>query len=231
MALAFLLSATAAAQQPGPQPSPTPAPEPADPVVPVSPPDKRIFGVLPNYRTAESAVPFETITARQKMKIAAKDSFDWPLYLTGGAFAGLYQIENQNPSFGQGVKGYALRYATSYGDQMIGNMMTEGIWPSLLKEDPRYFRLGRGSIKGRLWYAATRIFVTRMDSGGWRFNVSELAGNATATAISNAYYPDTRDVRDNVERLGIQLATDCASDIGKEFWPDIKRKLFKREAK
>jgi hypothetical protein len=233
VAFAFLLSAVAAAQQPGSQPSPTPSPTPApafsDPVAPVPPlEDKRIFGVLPNYRTTESAAPFEPITTWQKMKIAAKDSFDWPLYLTGAAFAGLYQIENQNPSFGQGVKGYALRYATSYGDQMIGNMMTEGIWPSLLKEDPRYFRLGTGSFGRRLWYAATRIFVTRMDSGRQRFNVSELVGNATATAIGNAYYPDTRDVRDNVERLGVQLGTDSFSQVLKEFWPDVKRKLFKR---
>jgi len=198
------------------------------PTVPITPEDKRIFGVIPNYRTAESALPFEPITPKHKMYIAAKDSFDWPLFLTGGAFAGLYQIENQNPSFGQGVKGYALRYATSYGDQMIGNMMTEGIWPSILKEDPRYFRLGSGGFGHRIWYAATRIFVTRLDSGGTSFNFSEVIGNSVATAIGNAYYPDTRDVRDNVERLATQLGTDSFSQVLKEFWPDVKRKVFKR---
>jgi hypothetical protein len=140
----------------------------------------------------------------------------------------LYQIENQNPSFGQGLKGYARRYGTAYGDQMIGNMMTEGIWPALLKEDPRYFRLGTGTLKGRIWYAATRIFVTRTDAGGWRFNYSEVVGNSVAAAISNAYYPDTRDVSDNVQKLATQLGTDCFSDVAKEFWPDIKHKLFKR---
>jgi len=38
--------------------------------------DKRIFGVLPNYRTVESSSPFQPLTARQKLGIAAKDSFD-----------------------------------------------------------------------------------------------------------------------------------------------------------
>ncbi len=228
-AFAFLLAAGAGAQEPAAQPSPTPAAASSDPIAPAAPPDKRIFGVLPNYRTAESAVPFEPIAGKQKMTIALKDSFDWPLFLTGAAFAGLYQIENQNPSFGQGFAGYAKRYAASYGDLMIGNMMTEGLLPALLKEDPRYFRLGEGTLKKRVWYAATRIFVTRMDSGGWRFNISELAGNAAATAISNAYYPDGRDARDNVDKLAVQLATDCFSDVAKEFWPDIKRKLFQRD--
>ena len=230
LAFVILLPVCAAAQQPNPTPSPTPSPTPAaaDPVQPVTPEDKRVFGVLPNYRTAESSVPFVPLTPGQKMTIAAKDSFDWPLFLTGGAFAGLYQLENQNPSFGQGVAGYAKRYGTAYGDQMIGNMMTEGLWPIILKEDPRYFRLGTGSVGRRLWYAATRIFVVRTDAGGRRFNFSEVVGNSVATVISNAYYPDTRDVRDNVEKLAIQLGTDSFSQVAKEFWPDIKRKLFKR---
>ena len=107
--------------------------------------DKRIFGVLPNYRTTEASNPFVPLTARQKFTIAVKDSFDWPVYLTSAAFATLYQLEDQNHSFGQGMSGYAKRFACAYGDQMVGNMMTEGIMPSLLHEDPRYFRLGEGS--------------------------------------------------------------------------------------
>ena len=75
--------------------------------------DKRIFGifgVIPNNRTTEESIPFHAIGAKQKITIAAKDSFDWPVFPTAAAFAGLYQIENQNPSFGQGVKGYPLRF-------------------------------------------------------------------------------------------------------------------------
>ena len=35
-----------------------------------APEDKRIFGVLPNYRTAEAALPFAPLSARQKFRIA-----------------------------------------------------------------------------------------------------------------------------------------------------------------
>ena len=126
------------------------------------------------------------------MTIAFKDSFDWPIYIVSGLFASLYQLEDQNPSFGQGMAGYGKRYGTAFGDQMIGNMLTEGIMPSLLHEDPRYFRLGSGSKKGRFFYALTRIFVTKTDSGRTMFNFAEVGGNSIAAAISNAYYPDTR---------------------------------------
>ena len=194
--------------------------------------DKRVFGVIPNNRTTEGSLPFAPITAKRKMTIAFKDSFDWPVYITSGLFASLYQLDNENPSFGQGMSGYAKRYAASYGDQMIGNMMTEGIVPSLLHEDPRYFRVGSGTKKSRLVSALTQIVVTRTDSGGRTFNVAEWGGNAASVAISNAWYPDTRNVSDNVQKLLMQCATDAFSNVLKEFWPDVKRHFErKREAK
>jgi hypothetical protein len=190
------------------------------------PPDKRVFGVLPNYRTANETALYTPITAKQKFIIGAKDSFDYPLLLLAGAFAGLGQWTNENPSFGQGMAGYGRRLGTAYADQAIGNMMTESIYPSLLREDPRYFRRGTGPKWGRTWYALTRVMVTRTDSGRTRFNFSEWVGNATGTAISNSYYPDNRNVGANVAKLCEQVGTDAVSQVLKEFWPDIKRKLF-----
>jgi hypothetical protein len=187
------------------------------------PEDKHIFGVLPNYRTTENSIPFQTITAKQKMAIAAKDSFDWPGYVSALGFAGLYQMENQNPSFGQGVAGYSKRFATAFGDQAIGNMFQEGIIPALGHQDPRYFRLGEGSTLHRVLYALEQIMVARMDSGKKTFNFSEWGGSMAVSAISNLYYPGTRDVSDNVQRVFIACATDAFSNVGKEFWPDIKR--------
>jgi hypothetical protein len=191
--------------------------------------DKRIYGVLPNNRMTEASAPFHPITAKQKITIAFKDSFDIPVYPTAGLFAALYQIENQNPSFGQGMAGYAKRFATAYGDQMIGNMMTEGFFPAVLHEDPRYFRLGEGGMRHRTFYALSQIFVTRLDNGHKSFNIEEWGGNATAVAISQAYYPDTRDANDAAQKLLIQCATDAFSNVLKEFWPDVKKKLHKKK--
>ncbi len=198
---------------------PTPVPEP--------PPDKRVFGVLPNYRTANETAVYAPITTHQKLIIASKDSFDYPLVILAGALAGLGQLGDQNPAFGQGTAGFARRLGTSYADQAIGNMMTEGIFPSLLHEDPRYFRRGYGSKKSRFGYALTRVVVTRTDAGGTRFNFSEVLGNAAGVVISNSYYAEGRTVSNNVAKLGEQISTDAISQVLKEFWPDIKRKLFR----
>ncbi len=204
-----------------------------DPVVKTilvpEPPDKRVFGVLPNYRTANFSAVYTPLTTHQKFVIASKDSFDYPLVILAGALAGLGQMGDQNPAFGQGVAGFARRLGTSYADQAIGNMLTEGIFPAFLHEDPRYFRRGFGSKKSRLGYALTRVLVTRTDAGGTRFNFSEVLGNAAGVAISNSYYSEGRTVSNNVAKLGEQISTDAISQVLKEFWPDIKRKLFRHK--
>jgi len=206
----------------------TPAP-PADPMATEPPGGKRIMGVLPNYRTASASQENTTITWKQKLNIARKDSFDYPLVGLAAVFAGLGQLSNQNPSFGQGVEGYAHRWATAYADQAMGNMFTEGLFPAMLHEDPRYFRRGTGSVGHRTWYALTRVLVTKTDAGTMRFNYSEWLGNATAVAISNTYYPDGRTWSQNSTKLLEQCGTDALSQVLKEFWPDIKKKLLHKD--
>lgn len=193
--------------------------------------DKRVFGVLPNYRTAEMSAEVQPLTPAQKLRIATKDSFDYPLYILGAAYAGLYQLENSHPEFGQGLKGYARRFGTSYADQAIGNMMTEGFMPILLHEDPRYFRKAEGTKMSRIGYALSRIFVTRTDAGGKSFNYAEVLGNGIAAGIGLSYYPDNRNVRDYMQNWGVELGTDATSQVLKEFWPDVKRWWYVRHHK
>ena len=188
--------------------------------------DKRVFGVLPNYRTANLGDDFKPLTVKQKFYIGYKDSTDYPNFILGGGLAGIAQLADQHTAFHQGLEGYAKRYGASTSDQIIGNFMTESILPSLFHQDPRYFRKGVGTKKSRLGYAATRIFVAKNDSGQWNFNYSEVVGNAVTAGIANAYYPGERHLSDNLQRLYSQLATDAFSQVLKEFWPDVKRKFW-----
>jgi hypothetical protein len=212
---------------------PTPATEvPVQPKPAVSPDqpekqDKRIMGVLPNYRTADGTKPFQSISAKTKITIASKDSFDWPNYIIGGIFAGIYQLDNDHPNFGHGVAGYARYYGTSYADQVIGNMLTEGIMPIVFHEDPRYFRKVHGRVLTRVGYSLTRVLVTKTDHGNTTVNFAEIVGNGMGASISNLYYTQEQGFRDTSIRWGTQIATDALSNLLKEFWPDIKRHLHK----
>src|ERR1035438_202343 len=101
-------------------------PVPSDTAQPVEHPGgNRVFGVLPNYRTAEASQEGTVLTPRQKLRIASQDSFDYPTVILAGALAGLGQWTGDQPSFGQGLKGYGRRLVTNYGDQAMGNTLTE----------------------------------------------------------------------------------------------------------
>jgi hypothetical protein len=190
--------------------------------------DKRILGIFTNHRTTDDSPTLPNLTSGGKLAIAFSDATDRAIFVQTALISGIGQATNSNPSFGQGVEGYAKRFGTTYADFAVENMMTEGIFPTLLRQDPRYFRRREGSVRSRLAYAMSRSFITRGDSGKNQFNYSEIAGAAASVAISNAYYPDGRTVGNNVGRYAEQLGFDAASNVLKEFWPDLKRKLPRR---
>lgn len=189
---------------------------------------KRIFGIVPNYRTSPSLDGFEPLTPGEKLKIATEDSFDRGTFVLAGLFAGEAQLTNANRSFGQGAAGYGRYFGTSFADFAIGDYMTEAIYPSLLHQDPRYFRRGAGGGWSRFGYAVGQILWTHGDSGNSQFNYSELIGNSTAVAISNAYYSNNRTASNAVGKLGMQLGVDAAANVLKEFWPDLERKFSRK---
>ena len=189
---------------------------------------KRIFGIIPNHRSCRDSANYKPLTVKRKFKIGAQDSFDPGAIVLALTFAGVGQWRDANPSFGQGAGGFAKYFGAGYSDVILGNMMTEAIYPSMLRQDPRYFRRGTGSGWSRLGYAVSRIFVTQKDSGGREFNHSEVLGIFSAVAISNAYYPDGRDAAGNFSKVGIQMGLDAAGNILKEFAPDLQRKLLPR---
>lgn len=192
---------------------------------PNPPESKRIFWIIPNYRTSPSLHPYVPMTPKEKLTIATKDAFDRGTFILAALFAGEGQLRNSDPSFGQGAAGYGRYLGTAYADFVIGDYMTEGFYPVLLHQDPRYFRDGTGSTRSRLFYAMGQIFITHGDNGKTQFNFSEIVGNSTAVAISQAYYPDNRDWQDASIGLATQLGVDMAANVLKEFWPDLNRKF------
>jgi hypothetical protein len=191
--------------------------------------DKRILWIIPNYRTSPTLKDYTPLTTSQKFTIAGKDSFDRGTFVLAALFGAEAQFTGATPSFGHGVSAYGRYAVTAYSDLVIGNFMTEAIYPTLLRQDPRYFRRGTGSGWSRLGYAVGQIFWTHTDSGGTQFNFSEIVGNSTAAAIGNAYYPDNRDVSSNLSKFSIQIGVDAAANILKEFWPDLDRAFSHRD--
>jgi hypothetical protein len=206
--------------------SPCAVEEPATRSVEAPRPEKRLFGVLPNYRTVEASVPFARLTPRQKVNIARHDSFDWPTFALSGVLTLATPGRDATASFGTGIQKYANLYVRSSADQFIGNMMTEGFLPVILRKDPRYFRQGTGTFWFRLRSALTQVAVAHNDSGHLTLNTPEFLGNAMAVGISTAYYPNLQSWSHRNEKFVLMISTDTFSNVVKEFGPDLKQKFL-----
>lgn len=226
----LVMGGKARAQQPAPDLSQSssaqePKPKSSEPATSGS-----IFGIMPNRLTVEDPLSHPPpLTSKQKFAAALQNTFDPFEFFVVAVVAAGRQAQNEPKAWGQGWGAYGKRYAASFADQADFNMMVDAVLPSLLKEDPRYYRLGQGGVFKRTGYAVSRILITRTDSGHKTFNFPEIAGAGISSGISNAYYPsEDRTLSKNLSRWGLLLGEDAALNLLKEFWPDIRRRILKK---
>jgi hypothetical protein len=194
---------------------------------------QRMLGILPMFNTSyrDDAV---SLKASEKMKLAFRTSIDPATFGITAVVAGFGELNggDNNKGFGWGPEGYFKRWGAAYLDSFNGMMIGNGILPSIFHQDPRYFRLGRGSATHRLLYAMATTVICRHDnSKRWEPNYSNVGGNLIAGYVSNLYYPDTdRSGWEQTLASGfVVTAEGTFGGILQEFWPDISRKLFKKD--
>lgn len=151
---------------------------------------QRVLGVIPNFYAAY-VWNAEPLNARQKFQMAWRMSVDPVSILTSGSMAGIEQAQNSFAGYRQGARGYSRRFGAAYADYVSSTMLGQAVFPALLRQDPRYFVKGKGSVVSRGLYAITSSVMCRGDNRRWQPNYSNVLGNVTAAAISNAYYPAT----------------------------------------
>jgi hypothetical protein len=203
------------------------SPAPKIPTPDEKPP--RIFWIIPTYKVTESKRPTR-LTPGQKLKIVASDLTD-PYTIGFTAFtAGIAQANNDFSGYGQGAAGYWKRFGAGYADQASAGLFGGFLFPSLLHQDPRYYRQGSGPINRRFAHALIRPAVTYNDSGGKAFNWSGLLGSLAASGLSNAYYPEAdRGVGKTFSRFAMGIPYSVIDHLVDEFGPDLERKFFRKK--
>lgn len=167
-----------------------------------------------------------TLKWKTKFVLFVQDSID-PATFLGAAFdAGLDQAQDTDPSYGQGAQGYGKRFGAELAGGATSRFFKDFAFPSLFSEDPRYYRLARGSGKRRLLHALEHAVVAHRDDGTHMFNFTEWLGTTSAVVLSNTYHPDAqRGFASTAERVGSSILQDVGYDVLREFWPEISHKL------
>jgi hypothetical protein len=188
---------------------------------------KRILGIVPNFRAVTADEKLPPLSTHDKFTLMLQDSFDYSNFIYVGILSGISQAQNSYPEFHTGAPAYARYYWHTFADTVNGNLMTEFVFPTVMREDPRYYTLGRGGIFKRTGYSISRLIITRNDEGNSTPNVSEIVGNGSAAGIACLYYPSSqRTWTKTGQRWATQVGLDGFSNVVKEFWPDINAKLF-----
>lgn len=179
---------------------------------------QRVLGVFPNFYVTylRHAAP---LSAKQKFRLAWKTSLDPLSFVYPGTVAGIQQMNNSYPDFGQGAQGYAKRYGAAYLDNFTGIMLGRAVFPSLFHQDPRYYYKGTGSFRSRALYAFSRVVVGRGDNGRWQPNYSLVLGSLASGGISNLYYPsaDRNGAHLTLRNAAISIGSDAVANLIQEF--------------
>lgn len=176
-----------------------------------------------------SVAQWRPLTPRQKFQVFVRHTYA-PSTFAGAAFdAAADRIENHNPEYAKGFAGMAQRYGIELATNETGVFFSSFLFPTLLRQDPRYLRNPNLVFPKRVLYAMTRVLITRSDRGHQTFNASYVLGGAAAQAINDLYVPGHRQGMQPIrDRLTFDLAIDSGFNLMHEFWPDIRRKLLHR---
>jgi hypothetical protein len=185
---------------------------------------KRIFWIIPNFMTANDQPENQgPLTPHEKFNIAWHQFIDPSAHFGNLLQAGISQAANGLPHYGQGWGAFADRFGAQEGDQLSGSMLIYGVLPTLLHQDPRYFRRGRGTAWSRIYYAISRVVIARTDSGNPTFNASQMVGQLGQASISAyTYYPkQDRHLGGVLSGWAINQGYNMGWNQLKEFTPDL----------
>ena len=179
---------------------------------------QRVLGVVPNFYVSYDHNPVP-LSSKQKFELAWKTMVDPVSFGVTGVIAGIQQAQNDFSGYGQGAQGYAKRFGASYADFVSSTLVGSAIFPSLLKQDPRYFYKGTGSKRSRILYAIANAVICKGDNGHWQANYSSILGSLAAGGISNLYYPaKNRDGAElTFENALIGIGESAAVNLLQEF--------------
>ncbi|HLW53633.1 MAG TPA: hypothetical protein VKW06_12395 [Candidatus Angelobacter sp.] len=170
---------------------------------------------------------WQPLTPRQKFNFFLKHTVS-PRTFAGAALdATADKWQNDNTEYARGLAGYSQHYAVELGTGESDVLFEAFLIPTILKQDPRYFRNPSLPFLKRVLYSLSRVLITRNDSGHQTFNASYVLGSAASQALSDVYIPGhVQGMHPIVDRLTFNLARDAGFNLLHEFWPELRGKLL-----
>jgi hypothetical protein len=167
----------------------------------------------------------EPLTPRDKVNRALRNTFSPRALANRAVVAGWNQLWDDPEEWSGDLTGYGQRFGTRMGRLAVrqGVQLSTDIAFGL---DPRYDRCDCSTFKSRTAHAWKRVVVGRRDNGREMIGVSTLAGAYVPPLITDRWLPDSENTLRRKWSSGTQfLVLRGATNMLREFWPEISRKL------
>ena len=172
----------------------------------------------------------------QSTAISQQQRLEWAAYstvgppnLAGGLFsAGFGTLIDKPKEYGPHWEGFGKRYAMRLTGSATSSLL-EAELGSVWGEDPRYHRSTDPSFKGRLGNAIKSAFLAHDRDGNWMPAYARYAAVPGSNFLANTWRADGEArARDALIRTGMGFASRIVANTFSEFWPDVKKYVFRR---
>jgi hypothetical protein len=172
---------------------------------------------------------WQPLTPKQKFETFLNHTYS-PRTFTGAWIDAIRdKLHAGDLEYERGSAGLAQHYGVELGTSETDIFFERFLFPTLLRQDPRYFRNPDLPFFRRALYSMSRVIITRSDSGHATFNGSKVLGGAASQALADLYVPGQSQGMGPIrDRVTFDLLRDAGFNLLHEFWPDIRHKLFHR---
>lgn len=191
-------------------------------------PDRPQGPVEQNLKVISAQAPYKMISGKQRIEWAAQQTFGPESLLVGTLTAAIGTGRDNPTEYGPHWDGYAKRYGMRFTGIAASNTIEAGLG-ALWGEDPRYVRNRNLSFKKRIGNVFLLSFTARNREGKLVPAYARYIAIPGNNFLSNTWRVGSEATTSAaLTRTGYGVLGEVASNAWSEFWPDVKRKVFKK---
>ena len=192
-----------------------------DPKSEVPQPCSQLVYPFQRFLTTNITIP---LTWQQKGYLALHDVTDPGNLATIVGISALTTAIDPHSDYGPGLKGFGKNAGVSLLQDATFEFFGTFAIPSLMHQEPRYFRMPNEPFKKRLIYSISRTVISRNDDGSPMLNYGTLLAYPINAEISNLYVPGIEsDGASTTKRILTGYALDPINNLLAEFLPDVAK--------
>jgi hypothetical protein len=182
-------------------------------------PCTELFYPYQRFLTSNVVIP---MTWEQKGYLALHNLTDPANIGTILGISAITVASDSHSAYGPGLEGFGKSVGVSLLQDATGQFFGAFTIPSLVRQDPRYFRMPHAPFTKRLIYSISRTVISRSDAGKSMPNYATLLNYPIGAELSNFYVPGVQtDAKSTATRVLTGYALDPVNNIINEFLPDL----------